>query len=118
MFRFKTYNLILIFIGAIPGGLLRWQLQDYFVANLIGALVIGIVMGMKLSDSNNLMLGFGFCGSLTTYSSWIIHSINLLFNGSYLEAFSSIISLLLIGLTFVFMGFAIGNLIRKIMLIQ
>ena len=118
MFRLKNYNLILIFLGAIPGSLIRWQLQDYFVANLIGAFVIGMVMGMKLSESNNLMLGFGFCGSLTTYSTWIIHSINLLFNGSYLEALSSIVSLLLIGLTFACMGFFIGNLIRKIMLIQ
>ena len=109
---------MLIILGAIPGGLLRWQLQNYFVANLIGALVIGIIVGMKFSDSTNLILGFGFCGSLTTYSSWIIDSVNLLFNGAYLEALYSAISMILIGLIFSLIGCYIGKGVRSLMLIQ
>ena len=114
----KKYIFMLIFLGAIPGGLLRWQLQNYFVANLIGALFIGIIIGMKLSDATNLILGFGFCGSLTTYSSWIIESANLLFNGAYLEALFAIISMILVGLSFSLIGCYIGKGVRHLMLLQ
>ena len=114
----KQYSLILILLGSIPGAFLRWQLQNYFVANLIGALVIGIIVGMKFSDSTNLILGFGFCGSLTTYSSWMIDAVNLLFNGAYLEVLSSAILMLLIGLTFALIGCYIGKGVRYLMPIQ
>ena len=115
---FRNYNFILILIGAIPGAVLRWQLQNYILANLIGALVIGIIIGMKLSASTNLILGFGFCGSLTTYSSWLINSAYLLFNGDYLEALFSTVSMILIGLTFSFIGYNIGKGAKHLMLIQ
>ncbi len=114
----KNYNFMLIILGAIPGAFLRWQLNSFLVSNLVGALVIGIIIGMKLSDSTNLILGFGFCGSLTTYSSWIMDFSNLLLNGAYLDALFSAISMICIGLVFTLIGHYIGKVFRYLMLIQ
>jgi CrcB protein len=60
-------------LGAVPGALLRWLLQADPLANLIGCLVIGLVSGAAPTRPRAmLMVGIGFCGSLTTFSGWIL----------------------------------------------
>jgi CrcB protein len=63
----------LVALGAVPGALLRWLLQADPLANLLGCLVIGIVYGSKPPRPRAMLLvGIGFCGSLTTFSGWIL----------------------------------------------
>ncbi len=60
-------------LGAVPGALLRWLLQADPLANLLGCLVIGIVSGSEPPRPRAMLLvGIGFCGSLTTFSGWIL----------------------------------------------
>jgi CrcB protein len=60
-------------LGAVPGSLLRWWLQADPLANLLGCLVIGLVSGSAPTRPRpQLMVGIGFCGSLTTFSGWIL----------------------------------------------
>lgn len=66
----------LVAAGAIPGALLRWQLHELLLANLLGCLLLGLLLGSggRSSDPRpRLMLwgGIGFCGSLTSFSSWM-----------------------------------------------
>lgn len=60
-------------LGAIPGALLRWWLANLLVANTLGCFVVG-VSGLLGSPSNRrrLLLGMGFAGSLTSFSSWVL----------------------------------------------
>ena len=59
--------------GAIPGALLRWQLPDLLIANLLGCLLLGLLIGAAGSRPRLLLLGgIGFCGSLTSFSSWML----------------------------------------------
>ena len=59
-------------LGAVPGALLRWLLQADPLANLVGCLVLGLVSGSDPARPRvMLMVGIGFCGSLTTFSGWI-----------------------------------------------
>ena len=60
-------------LGAVPGALLRWLLQADPLSNLLGCLVIGIVSGSEPPRPRAMLLvGIGFCGSLTTFSGWIL----------------------------------------------
>jgi CrcB protein len=60
-------------VGAVPGALLRWALQADPLANLLGALLLGMVSGLEPAKPRLLLLlGIGFCGSLTTFSGWIL----------------------------------------------
>ena len=66
-------ELLLVALGAVPGALLRWLLQADPLANLLGCLVIGLVAGTAQSRPRIMLLvGIGFCGSLTTFSGWIL----------------------------------------------
>jgi CrcB protein len=71
--RRALLDLSLVAGGAIPGSLLRWQLPDLLLANLLGCLLLGLLLGWPGSRPR-LMLwgGIGFCGSLTSFSSWML----------------------------------------------
>ena len=90
-FIWQLNNLIFVAFGAIPGSLIRWQIDNYSLVNFLGAGVLGFVIGYKLKFRYKLLIGVGFCGSLTTFSSWILDSFNLLVNGFFIQAISLII---------------------------
>ncbi|MDA0727588.1 MAG: CrcB family protein, partial [Cyanobacteria bacterium] len=83
--RFALKELALVGCGAVPGAWLRWQsgihlgpvlggsaVSDLLV-NLIGSLILGFLAGpMPRRPSLLLLLGIGFCGCLTTFSSWML----------------------------------------------
>lgn len=81
----RPEEFLLVALGAVPGALLRWLLQLDPVANLLGCLLIGILSGFKPRRARLMLaLGIGFCGSLTTFSGWVLSLTNALSNGSLL----------------------------------
>lgn len=66
-------ELLPVAMGAIPGALLRWLLHCDPLANLLGCLLIGWLLGSHPPRPRRfLVLGVGFCGSLTTFSGWVL----------------------------------------------
>ena len=71
-------------LGAVPGALLRWLIQADPLANLLGCLVIGIVSVSEPPRPRAMLLvGIGFCGSLTTFSGWILALERAMGRGSF-----------------------------------
>ncbi|MFM7266576.1 MAG: CrcB family protein [Cyanobium sp.] len=71
--RREVGDLGLVAAGAIPGALLRWWLPDLLLANLLGCLLLGLLVGAAGGRPRLLLWGgIGFCGSLTSFSSWIL----------------------------------------------
>ena len=108
----QLYKLVLISIGALPGGILRWQINNNLTVNIIGSLILGFVFGYKVRFPFLLIIGVGFCGSLTTFSSWIIDCFYLILKGQIFHAIVSIIFTLLFGLSAAWLGFFIGRRIK------
>jgi CrcB protein len=96
-------SIIAIFIGAGLGALLRWwlglTLNSYFpsippgtlAANLIGGYIIGVAVASFASFSGlapewRLFVITGFCGGLTTFSTFSSELVNLLQQGRSLDA--------------------------------
>ena len=100
----ELQELLLVAVGAVPGALLRWQfsvvLHDRDVlVNVFGSLILGLLLGLPYRPRLQLLAGIGFCGSLTTFSSWMVNSVDLIHQGRPMAAVG------LIGLT---LGLGIG----------
>ena len=94
----------------------KWVSQLYpwgtFVANMLGCLLIGVLMGYfsKLQLNNNdykLLLVTGFCGGYTTFSAFALENYNLWQQGNITTAFIYITLSIMGGLLAVFSGFAL-----------
>ena len=105
LLRRESAELLWVALGALPGALLRWQvtlhLQDQnLLVNTLGASLLGLLAGLPFAPRRQLLLGIGFCGSVTTFSSWMLAAMK------YISAGDWGLALGLIGLT---LGLGIGG---------
>ena len=115
--RFELQELLLVALGAVPGALLRWQLGLYLadqnvLANSLGAALLGFSTGLPAAPRRQLLFGIGFCGSLTTFSSWMLAAVRQLAIGDVKSAAGLIGLTLGLGLGAAALGFQLGRLIR------
>tara|TARA_X000000368_G_scaffold291876_1_gene232044 strand:- start:299 stop:643 length:345 start_codon:yes stop_codon:yes gene_type:complete len=74
----KNNTFFLISVGAIPGALLRLQIDEIFIVNLIGCFLLGFFNSLDILKRYKLTLCVGLCGSMTTFSGWSSHLYKLL----------------------------------------
>ena len=79
----KNKIFLVISIGALPAAIFRWQIDQIFIVNLIGCFLLGFINSSSLPKRYKLILGFGFCGSLTTFSGWSFQLFELISQGFY-----------------------------------
>ncbi len=79
--------------GAFPWGT--------FVVNASGSLLLGFLTGLGLyhafPDTPRIILGTGFCGAYTTFSTYGFETVRLLEEGAVAEAFRNAFGTLVIG---------------------
>jgi fluoride exporter len=119
-----------ISIGASLGALLRWwlglTLNQYFpaippgtlAANLIGGYVVGVAVAAfaayaALAPEWRLLVITGFCGGLTTFSTFSAEVVTLMQQGRPLWAFAAAAAHLLGSVVMTFAGIATVALIRN-----
>ena len=101
-------------MGAVPGALLRWQLalhlgDQNLLVNGLGAGLLGLLAGLPAAPRRQLLLGIGFCGSLTTFSSWMLAAMKHLSAGDWSAALGLIGLTLGLGLGAAALGFCLGR---------
>jgi CrcB protein len=76
---------LLVALGAAIGAPSRYIVAHFLdrrlpwgtlAVNLIGSFVLGLLAGEAVSGSSMALLGTGFCGGLTTYSSFAVQAID------------------------------------------
>jgi CrcB protein len=120
--RFELRELLLVGLGAIPGALLRWQCAVQLgpwlggsagadlLVNVVGSFVLGFLAGpIPRRTGLVLLVGIGFCGSLTTFSSWILDVVHLLEKGQPLGAGLLVLVSLVLGLAAAGLGLALSR---------
>ncbi len=105
----KNNNFIIISIGAVPAAILRWQIDQIFIVNAIGCFLLGFINSLPVSARYKLLFGFGFCGSLTTFSGLSFELYKLINKGFYKLFFFNSILILMIGL----LSVCLGHLLAK-----
>lgn len=115
----RLLELGLVGVGAVPGALIRWQAAGLYFGgtnnvsvNVIGAFVLGLIVGRKFQARWQLLLGTGFCGSLTTFSSWMVDCVTLMGTGQWAQALGLIGITLGLGLGFGAVGLMLGRWLR------
>ena len=112
--QLELQELLLVGVGAVPGALLRWQLalhlgDQNLLVNVLGAALLGFLAGLPAAPRHQLLLGIGFCGSLTTFSSWMLAAMKQLSSGDWTAALGLIGMTLGLGLGAAALGFSLGR---------
>ncbi|QNE21913.1 fluoride efflux transporter CrcB [Kribbella qitaiheensis] len=119
-------NLLLVIVGAAIGAPLRY-LTDRAVqsrhdsvfpwgtitVNVVGCVVLGIVGGAASTASVphevQLLVGTGFCGALTTYSTFSYETLRLIEQDAKFFAAANVVTSIVAGLGGAFLGVAIAQ---------
>ena len=105
----KNNNFLLISLGAIPAAIVRWQIEEIFIVNIIGCFCLGFINSLPISSRYKLIFGFGFCGSLTTFSGWSFQLFKLINQGLYKLFFLNSILIVIVGI----FAIGLGNFVAK-----
>lgn len=114
---------LLVFVGGCVGAAGRFATDRFvsqrhdmvfpwgtFAVNVAGSALLGFVAGAEPTQSwVPLLVGTGFCGALTTYSTFSFETIRLLEEGSYVEAGLNIGATVAVGLSCVAGGFVLAR---------
>jgi len=124
--RFELWELALVAAGAVPGALLRWRIEAQvgpllasgaagvaaanLLSNLVGSFLLGVLAGpIPWRPPLLLMGGIGFCGSLTTFSSWMLDLVRLGQQGQGLAGLALLVASLVLGLAAAATGLALSR---------
>ena len=125
-------SIVAVSVGAVLGALLRWvlgiQLNSLFpsvppgtlAANLIGGYVIGLAIAFfmdhpALPPQWRLFVITGFCGGLTTFSTFSAEVVAHLLEGRMLWSLSVITIHVVCSVAMTIMGIATVSLVRSAM---
>ena len=116
-------NIIAVFIGGGIGAVLRYLTGIFtlkylaglnfpvstFIVNIAGCFVLGILFALfidkpDINVSLKLALSAGFCGGLTTFSTFSLEIFQMLSGEHFLQGFIYIVISLILGLTAVWLG--------------
>ena len=117
-------EILLVGIGGIFGGLARFVTARVltektnavfpigtFIVNISGAVLLGVLNGFEVTGSAYLMLGDGFLGAYTTFSTFMYEGFSLFREKEKLNAFIYILGTLLLGI----IGFAAGYAVTRLL---
>lgn len=121
-------SLIAIAIGGSAGSVLRWLLSvrlnalfpslppGTLTVNLAGGFIIGAAMAFflrnpELDPAWKLLIITGFCGGLTTFSTFSLEIVTLMQSGNYLWAMTSVLTHVIGSLLMTFASFWLISLV-------
>ncbi len=120
-------NLIAIFIGGGLGSMARYGIGKYMTsmlpvsfpfgtlaANIISSLILGLFLGFTMGKPENenqfrFLIAIGFCGGLSTFSSFSAETFELFKNGMFLNGGLNILANLVTCVLMIGVGTWIGK---------
>lgn len=120
-------DLVFVGIGGALGSLARFKLGKAisekskttfpigtFIINITGAILLGVVSSLDVSRNMYLLLGDGFLGAYTTFSTFMYEGFNLFQENEKMNAFTYVLGSLFLGLIGYVSGFELCKLIKTI----
>ena len=116
---------LLVVLGAMIGAPARYLTDRYvqsrhdtvfpwgtFAVNVIGSFILGLVTAASLSGPVVALVGTGFCGALTTYSTFSYETVRLLEDRYHFYAFTNVAGSIIAGLGAAMCGAAFATALR------
>ena len=113
--------LALVMLGAAVGAPSRWLLDRFvqsrhdsvfpwgtFAINVLGSLLLGMILGAEVSEEWVALLGAGFCGGFTTFSTFGFETVRLVEDGSGSVALLNVVASMAVGLLAAIAGWYLG----------
>jgi CrcB protein len=117
---------LLILAGAALGAPARWFVDGFvqarhdsvfpwgtFTVNALGSFALGLLLGASVEGETMVrlvaLLGTGFCGAFTTFSTFSYESVVLAEEGSSGIAAANVLASVVVGLAAAFAGWAISS---------
>lgn len=113
-------NLVFVGIGGALGSLVRYKLGKVIteksdttfpigtlIINITGAILLGIVTSLETERNVYLLLGDGFLGAYTTFSTFMYEGFNMFQENEKMNAFAYILGSLFLGILGYIAGFAL-----------
>ncbi|MBI2420420.1 MAG: fluoride efflux transporter CrcB [Ignavibacteriales bacterium] len=125
-------NYFIVFLGAGLGGVARYWGSDVvykflpitfpygtLAVNVAGSFMIGIVMyylnaNELISQEMRIFLTTGFCGGLTTFSTFSYETVNYMKTGEYLTAGLSVFLNVFLTLLVLFIAYKLSKLLHGV----
>ena len=79
-----------------------------FTVNIAASLVLGIVVGAPTNATTSALIGTGFCGALSTYSTFGYETMRLAGRGNGRAAALNVVLSLVVGVAAAALGWVIG----------
>jgi len=115
-------TVLLVALGAAIGAPLRYlsdraiqARQDSvfpwgtFTVNVVGSLLLSFLIGLPVDSALTALLGTGFCGALTTYSTFSYETLKLARSGARLLAVANAVGSVLAGLGAAYVGLLLAQ---------
>lgn len=109
----------LVLLAGVVGALLRFTVSRLVTApwavlavNVAGSLVGGVLIGATSGDLRLILLT-GFCGGLTTFSTFTVETVQLVLEGRARKAALGVGLNLVLGIGTAALGFALTQLVTR-----
>ena len=113
---------LLVALGAAVGAPLRYLGNHWvrvhlggtpaagtLVVNVVGSFVLGVVVGAGLGTAPLALVGVGFCGALTTFSTLALEIWDAMSDDRYPHAVANVGLSLVLGLGAAWLGWTVGS---------
>lgn len=114
---------LLVATGGFFGAITRFAISNWFkkrnktsfpiatfLINITGAFLLGYIIGSGVTSGWQLLLGTGFMGAFTTFSTFKLESIQLFNRKNFGILFLYLSATYIIGILFAFLGMKLGGL--------
>lgn len=115
-------NFLLISIGGFFGAICRYTISKFtqvryktgfpfgtIIVNLLGSFLLGLIYGIQINGQINALLGIGFMGAFTTFSTLKLESEQLRKANKYQVMYQYLFLSYGLGLVLAFCGILIGK---------